>query len=88
MWAVDLSVRLPVIALVSRYLTNQLIGLGTLIERNQPFTAPDASGADHRVLAILSDRYPRLDGRSSKHYSPFRHATRGVAPALAFDLHA
>jgi len=30
MWPANLSVRLPVIALVSRYLTNKLIGLGPL----------------------------------------------------------
>ena len=34
MWPANLSVRLPVIALVSRYLTNKLIGLGPLHERN------------------------------------------------------
>ena len=88
MWAVDLSVRLPVKALVSRYLTNKLIGLGPLIERNQPFTGPDESGTDHRVLAVLSNCYPRLEGRSSKHYSPFRHSTRSLAATFAFDLHA
>ena len=33
MWPVDLSVRLPVAALVSRYLTNKLIGHGPLPNR-------------------------------------------------------
>ncbi len=33
MWPANLSVRLPVIALVSRDLTNKLIGLGPLLER-------------------------------------------------------
>jgi hypothetical protein len=34
MWPANLSVRLPVIALVSRYLTNKLIGLRPLLKRN------------------------------------------------------
>ena len=30
MWPIDLSVRLPVVALVSRYLTNKLMGHGAI----------------------------------------------------------
>ncbi len=58
-WPFSLSARLTVIALVSRYLTNKLIGLGPLLKRNQPFT-PEG---DYRVLAVLSNCYPRLEGR-------------------------
>ena len=33
MWPIDLSVRLPIVGLVSRYLTNYLIGRESILER-------------------------------------------------------
>ncbi len=42
MWPINLSVRLPVIALVSCYLTNKLMGYGPLLNRKLPlFTRPE-----------------------------------------------
>jgi hypothetical protein len=38
-WLIVLSDQLPVVALVSRYLTNKLIGRETLLKRN-PFLRP------------------------------------------------
>ncbi len=73
MWPANLSVRLGVEALVSRYLTNKLIpyrpipGRIKLCVRNQE--APE----DHRVLPEISLCYPRAWGRLAIHYSPVRH---------------
>ena len=33
MWPINLSVRLPIVALVSRYLTNKLIGRESILKR-------------------------------------------------------
>src|SRR5439155_2451024 len=64
-WLVGLSDQLPVKALVSRYLTNKLIGRGplkkrqvapTLISRGCPLSS-------HAVLIRLSASYPPLLGR-------------------------
>ncbi len=40
MWPVDLSVRLPVVALVGRYPTNKLMGYGSLPGRQAPEGVP------------------------------------------------
>ena len=37
MWPFNLSVRLPIVALVGRYLTNQLIGRESILKRINPF---------------------------------------------------
>ena len=37
MWPFNLSVRLPIVALVGRYLTNQLIGREAISKRIAPF---------------------------------------------------
>ena len=37
MWPFNLSVRLPIVALVGRYLTNQLIGREAILKRISPF---------------------------------------------------
>ena len=51
MWPANLSVRLPVIALVSRYLTNKLIGLGPLLERNHLYrTGLDQNGLSGIII--------------------------------------
>ena len=39
MWPFNLSVRLPIVALVGRYLTNQLIGRESILKRINPFPA-------------------------------------------------
>ncbi len=77
MWPIALSGRLPVIALVSRYLANKLIGRETILERIAPLTpfrcrnvvlwgiSPDFSGVFPtlgKVPHVLLTRLP-LDSR-------------------------
>ncbi len=74
-WLVVLSDQLPVIALVSHYLTNKLIGRELLKKRQ---VAPAlASGRcppwPHAVLVYLSASYPPLLGRLLTCYAPVRH---------------
>ena len=74
-WLVVLSDQLPVIALVSRYLTNKLIGREPHEKRQ---VAPAlASGRclpwPHAVLIRLSTSYPPLHGRLLTCYAPVRH---------------
>ena len=59
MWPVDLSVRLPVFGLVSRYLTNCLIGHKSLQKRISAFHLPA-----YGVLAPVSRRCPPLSDKS------------------------
>ena len=61
-----LSHPLPVIALVSHYLTNKLIGRGLLPKRPKPFLR-----RGHRVLFPLSRDYSRLRGRFPRVTNPF-----------------
>jgi hypothetical protein len=56
MWPANLSVRLPVIALVSRYLTNKLIGLGPLLERNHLYR----HGRNHAGPSGISNPFELL----------------------------
>ena len=83
MWPADLSVRLPVAALVSRYLTNKLIGHGTLPNRQalrspalsaEPCGPAISSGISSTFAKGLAARcYSRVQGTLPMHYSPFRH---------------
>ncbi len=62
MWAISLSARLPVEALVSRYLTNKLIGHEPLLERQVPkdphlYPLPDARMRGYSALLAVSRRY-------------------------------
>jgi hypothetical protein len=72
-WLIVLSDQLPVVALVSRYLTNKLIGREAL-PKQRTFSIPDhAIWKGHPVLAPLSGGYPGLRGRFLTCYSPVRH---------------
>ncbi len=78
---ITLSGPIPVVALVGRYPTNKLIRLGPLLEWKSPEGLPLSSGQDastgsYAVLIHLSVGYPPLEGRLSKHSSPFRHFNR------------
>src|SRR4030095_4059148 len=77
-WPSALSGRLPIVALVSHYPTNYLIGRGPLIKRRalrSPSLISTCSKAGcYAVLASLSGRYPPLEGRSPTCYSPVRHS--------------
>ena len=58
-WPTILSDRLPVVALVSLYLTNKLIGRGLVRKRE---LAPPLVLPPHAVLIRLSASYPALPG--------------------------
>ena len=80
LWLVDLSIQLPVIALVGRYPANKLIG-------RRPFSKRIAALPlrDHGVLVPLSRDYPPLRGRFQRVTHPF--ATDHVLLHDPFDLH-
>jgi hypothetical protein len=73
LWPATLSGRLPVVALVSHYLTNKLMGRSPIRKRINLYTPPKKECA-HPLLAILSDCYAGLPGRSATCYSPVRHS--------------
>jgi hypothetical protein len=58
-WLFALSRQLPVIALVGHYPANKLIGREPLSVRRNICRSKDALQPDHRVLALVSQRYPR-----------------------------
>ncbi len=62
MWLTILSDQLPVIALVSRYLTNKLIGRGLLFKRQVPCEIPAFSHPDSRQVTTfgISPAFARL----------------------------
>ena len=63
MWLIVLSDQLPVVALVSRYLTNKLIGRET-IPKHKGLSSPDhAIQRGYPVLIRVSPGYPGLRGR-------------------------
>ena len=68
MWPDILSDRLPVIALVSRYLTNYLIGCEPIPKRIAALIF-----RYYAVLIPVSQGYPALGGRLLTCYSPVRH---------------
>ncbi len=80
-WLIVLSDQLPVQALVSRYLTNKLMGRKSILSRDhrseglfpkRTFTILKA----YRELAPLSRSCPRQKGRLFTCYAPVRHFTR------------
>ena len=88
-WLVVLSDQLPVVALVSRYLTNKLIGREPL-PKQKPISSPDhAIKWGYPVLASVSRCYPSLRGRLLTCYSPVRHSvfTSVATGWTSFDLH-
>ena len=91
MWPFTLSGRLPIVALVSHYLTNKLIGRG-LIQRRQvpkePRLSPHRlmSSRTHAVLPPVSRGYPAPLGRLPTRYSPVRCSCTPEG-ALPLNLH-
>ena len=86
-WLTILSDQLPVVALVSHYLTNKLIGRELILWRPKPLANPPAGGPPYPVLIPVSRGYSEPQGRLFTRYSPFR---RSCTPegALPLDLHA
>jgi hypothetical protein len=91
-WLTTLSGQLPIIALVSRYLTNKLIGLVTILKRHLEsegtFDLPHMRAEDVMRNLRLSGMFPTRGQisqallTSSPLYSGFRRIR------FAFDLHA
>ena len=73
MWLIVLSDQLPVNALVSRYLTNKLIGREALLERRTISSSRHATSREYPVLIRVSPGYPGLQGKFLTCYSPVRH---------------
>ena len=73
MWLIVLSDQLPVYALVSRYLTNKLIGREALLERRTISSNRHATLREYPVLIRVSPGYPDLQGKFLTCYSPVRH---------------
>ncbi len=82
-WLVVLSDQLPVFGLVSRYLTNNLIGRGPLRWRIAAFLPWNLTTGTYAVLARLSASCPPPPDRLPTRYSAVCHSPEG-----AFDLHA
>ena len=78
-WVTILSDHLPVIALVSRYLTNKLMGREPIPERKTLEGEPCGS-LPHPVLIRVSTGYPGLGGRLLTCYSPLRHFHQARRP--------
>ncbi len=72
-WLIVLSDQLPVIALVSRYLTNKLIGRETIPERRTISSIDHAVVRGYPVLIQVSLGCSGLRGRFLTCYSPVRH---------------
>ena len=70
--AVNLSVRLDVLALVSRYLTNKLIShrlfFNHEVLRSPALISVRCLTPPHSVLAAVSSRYSQVKGRLSMYY--------------------
>ncbi len=72
-WLIVLSDQLPVDALVSRYLTNKLIGREALPEQRTISSNCHATFREYSVLIRVSPGYPDLRGKFLTCYSPVRH---------------
>lgn len=87
MWPVTLSGRLPVVALVSRYLTNKLIGREPIYNHYITLSTNTPCGDwSYPVLDPVSQAYPEVQGRSPTCYSPVRHSSISEE-TFPFDLH-
>ena len=85
MWPFNLSVRLLIVDLVSRYLTNYLIRREPISERYNLWHLRNATVMLHAVLAAVSSCYSTLQGRLLTRYSPVRHCSGTEVPS-PFDL--
>ena len=78
-WLIILSDQLPIDALVSRYLTNKLMGRGLiyrrwLSRRGHLFPQGPRTSWSYLVLAPVSRSCPKPEGRLPTRYSPVRHS--------------
>ena len=88
-WLIVLSDQLPVFALVSRDLTNKLIGREAIPKRRTISSADHVVRRGYPVLIRVSSGYPGLRGRFLTCYAPVRRfphpvlTDRMVLPRLA-----
>src|SRR5438067_10045352 len=87
-WLIVLSDQLPIVALVSHYPTNQLIGHGPSFQRltEARLCAGQPKTRAYAALSVISRRYSSLEGRSPMCYSPVRHSLGPCGPRTC-DLH-
>ena len=97
MWPVALSGRLPVVALVSHYLTNKLIGRESILHRKTFHTIPmrigvisgispgfpELSQSEGQVTHVLLTRSPLIKEASSP--SPFDLHVLSTPPAFVLS---
>ena len=85
-WLIILSDQLPVLALVSHYLTNKLIGRKALLirqaRRSPALVSQSWDWEPHAVLILLSKGYPPYKGRFFTCYAPVRHFHVQIASYL------
>ncbi len=62
-WPISLSARLPIVALVSHYLTNKLMGRGPIHHRRSISRSDHVIRPEYSVLATVSRGYPDVMGR-------------------------
>ena len=84
MWLTILSDQLPIVGLVSRYLTNYLMGREAF-PRRELSDGSHAGAAPHSVLDAVSSAYPGPGGGFFTCCAPFRHWMHRCIPS---DLHA
>ena len=89
-WLFCLSAQLCIVALVSHYLTNQLMHRKTIFKHSRKglFNMQGCPSILHPVLATVSSSYPRLEGRFLTCYSPVRHQVPKNLVRLACIRHA
>ena len=92
MWPFNLSVRLTIVDLVSRYLTNYLIVREPIFQRYNLWYQDHAIPIRYAVLAVVSNCCPPLKGRLLTRYSPVRHCpplqlAEASIHGFSFDLH-
>ena len=86
MWPVALSGRLPVVALVSHYLTNKLIGRESIPDRKTFHTLP----MRRRVVSGIRRRFQRLfqsQGQVTHVLLTRSPLIQGASTPSSFDLH-
>ena len=88
MWGINLSVPLSIVALVSRYLTNQLMERMPIYNRLIFNKYPHAGPLYYGVLVRLSTGYSPVVGRLHTRYSPVRRSPPVYCyTVLPLDLH-
>ena len=92
MWPSDLSVRLPIVALVSRCLTNWLIGRGPISYRYNLWRHGHVASTRYGILLEVSLGYLPVRGRLPTRYSPVRRcplipSSEESFMSFSLDLH-